>query len=127
MTIVLKNKFCSECGNKVPTFARNPLCQICMKKKCELSHMKDNINRNICNTVSDLICRTNCLCVGHYKMILEYCYVCGEAKEYNENISYDGYYYCKNHKPVDQSYMIHKLLDNDLNYDVVSVIISKLD
>ena len=97
-----------------------------MKLRCELSHSKDSLNRNTCNTISDLICRKQCLCVGHYKMILQHCYICGAPKEDADKNSYDGYYYCNQHKPIDQSYIIHYLLDDKMNYDVVSVIIEKI-
>ena len=118
-------KKCVDCNSKVMTFSDHPLCNICIKTHCELSHMKDSMGRYSCNPVVGLVKREHCLCVGHYKMLQNYCYVCGSPKK-DDTLSYDDYYYCHDHKPIDQCVMINKFLDPILPNDCIDLIISKI-
>jgi len=122
----LEHKKCLECYSNVTTFSDSPLCNICIKTKCELSHMKDSIGRNCCNTVVGLVKRKYCLCIGHYKMLQSYCFVCGEARKYDGELSYDNYYYCDEHKPIDRNELLNKILSPVLNADCIGIIVSKI-
>jgi hypothetical protein len=123
---ILKNKCCIKCNFAFKTFSEKPLCQKCIKHHCELSHMRDSINRNCCNVVFDLINRTNCLCVGHYKMLQQFCYVCGDPKKKDTQLSYDSYYYCTKHQPVNQCIIIKHLFKNVLDNDSIENILKFL-
>lgn len=119
----LAKKNCKNCNSSVLTFAKNPLCHTCMKARCQLSHMKDSLGRNTCNTIRDLVQRKHCLCVGHYKLLQNYCYVCGIPKLDDDILSYDDYYYCKKHKPVNQSKFIHRYFQSVLDFDSINNIL----
>ena len=116
-------KKCKNCDINVKTFATNPLCHTCLKLRCQLSHMKDSIGRNTCNAVEDLVMRKYCLCVGHFKMLTNCCFVCGKPKANDDALSYDNYYYCAEHKPVDQSKFVHRYFQNDLDFDSINKIL----
>lgn len=122
----LLRKKCSDCNSVFNTFAENPYCSLCIKSHCELSHKKDSIGRNKCNSTFDLINRKNKLCVGHYKMLQNYCYVCGDPRSADDELSYDDYYYCIEHKPIAQKSLIQKILFRKLNNDVIEKIVEKV-
>ena len=122
----LPRKKCTDCNNVFNTFADIPYCSICIKSHCDLSHTRDSIGRHKCNSTFDLIHRKNTLCVGHYKMLQNFCYVCGEPRQADDKLSYDDYYYCQCHKPMDQKLLIEKIFNDKLNNDVINKIISKV-
>jgi len=127
MTIAaIPRRKCTICNSTFSTFAKKPYCSICIKNICELSHMKDSAGRHRCNSAFDIIERKNKLCVGHYKMLQQYCYVCGHCKIDDECLSYDDYYYCTKHKPVPQDFIVRKTLNNVLNNDIIENIIQKI-
>ena len=122
----LRRKQCVDCNSVFNTFAEIPYCSICIKNHCELSYMKDSIGRFKCNSTFDLIHRKNTTCIGHYKVLQNYCYVCGDPRSSDDNLSYDDYFYCNEHKPIDQKLLIKKILDDKLNYDVIENIVKKI-
>ena len=122
----LQSKKCTDCNCMLNTFAEIPYCSVCIKSHCELSHKKDSIGRNQCNSTFDLIKRKHILCVGHYKTIQNCCYVCGDPRSADDKLSYDDYYYCIKHKPISQKILIQKILFSKLNEDVIEKIVEKV-
>jgi len=124
--MMLLRKKCTECNSIFNTCAEKPYCSVCIKAHCELSHRKDSIGRQKCNATFDLINRKNKLCMGHYKMLQNFCYVCGDPRLNDDCLSYDDYYYCTKHKPVSQKSFIGKLLNSKLNDDMIEKIVNKV-
>jgi hypothetical protein len=118
----IPRKKCTDCDSYFNTFAEIPYCSICINSHCELSHKKDSIGRHRCNSTFDLICRKNKLCIGHYKMMQNFCYVCGHPRSCCDNLSYDDYFYCNDHIPIAQNKVIQKTFNNILNNDVIEKI-----
>lgn len=114
-------KRCTSCNYICQTLANEPYCTFCIRKKCELRHLKIPLNR--CNNVLDHIERDNrIMCIGHYKHLQKHCKVCGVPKLKNDTLSYDDWYYCTSHKPKhnEQKYIVARLLHNVLDDDCIS-------
>ena len=109
----LLRKKCTDCNFFFNTIAHTPYCNCCIKYHCDLSHMKDSVRRHNCNSTFDLIYRKHTLCVGHYKMLQNYCYVCGDCRSACDKLSYDDYYYCEEHKPICQKILIAHFLNQE--------------
>lgn len=128
--IVKRN--CVICNVKTETLihTKNTHCCKCIRNVCSLTHIPDNFNRhNSCNFINDPIVRDNrTMCIGHYKRLQMHCKICGEPRNLSDNLSYDDWYYCYEHKPPEneQAFYVNKYLENDLPNDCIKHILTFL-
>ena len=122
----METKNCKTCTKKVKTFATEVYCNECIQQKCCMRYTPDSIGRQMCNNIGNLIKRSDKMyCIGHYKRLLQNCKTCGEPHREGDPLGYDGWYYCKTHKPPksEQTMCVHLALKNVMCPDLIQQIV----
>ena len=122
------HKNCTDCDMKVQVLSNvdKPLCKECIVRHCNLVKTLGYFVK--CNNITNMKYKNGrCFCINHYKFLQRFCYVCGKPKKEYDELSYDDLYYCKEHKPVDQCEIIHRILKSKLDNDCINICIEMID
>lgn len=99
-----------------------------MKTLCVMSNTKNVFGYTGCNsTVDPIHMYGRVYCMGHYKKCINECRIC-QTPRGEEHISFNGWFYCDQHKPKWEHYekLVTKMLSNHLDFDVSEKIIGFL-
>lgn len=132
----LEEKTCKNCNTQILTFADEVYCNECIQNVCSMSNEEyfcrpiDWYSRKCNVTFNCVNVNGKCLCLNHFKLAQDFCYVCTMKRPENDTNFHDNFmWYCENHKPKYCKSKITawlSLMSNSIPVDVIDNIISKV-
>ena len=124
----LQCKRCTDCHCSFHTYAIQPYCRKCIKKRCVSSHMPAADGRFECTCTFDLTPHKGTyICLGHFKSLQNFCVTCGVPRpESCHDFQHDHMWYCPAHRMQMKQSTISTLLQTLRKYVCHDVVIEIL-